>query len=104
MPALTDATAGGLTILALLVLLALAYVPLGNCLATVLTPAKHSWADRLVYSGIVVNPNGEQSPRSYLVAVLAFSGVSIVVLLVILMGQAALPFSRGLAGCRGRWR
>ena len=51
-----------------------------------------------------MNPDGQQSARSYLLAVLAFSVVSIVVLLAILMGQAALPFSRGLPGMRGRWR
>ena len=95
---MSDSVAGGLTILALLVLLALAYVPLGDYLAAVLTPTRHSRAERLIYRGIGVNPDGPQSPRSYLVAVLAFSAVSVVGLLAILMGQAALPFSRGLPG------
>ena len=95
---MSDSVAGGLTILALLVLLALAYVPLGDYLATVLTPTRHSRAERLIYRGIGVNPDGPQSPRSYLVAVLAFSAVSIVGLMVILMAQAALPFNRGLPG------
>ena len=59
-------------------------MPPGVYLATVLTPTKHSRVERLIYRGIGVNPEGQQSPRSYLVAVLAFSGVSIVVLMAIL--------------------
>ena len=93
-----DTAAGLLTIAALLVLLALAYVPLGDYLATVLTPTRHNRAERLTYRLIGVNPDGQQSARSYILAVLGFSAVSILVLFAILVGQSALPFSRGLPG------
>ena len=52
-----------------------------------------------------MDPDGQQNARSYLLAVLAFSLVSIAgPAVAILMGQAQLPFSRGLPGMGGRWR
>ncbi|WP_375424125.1 potassium-transporting ATPase subunit KdpA [uncultured Friedmanniella sp.] len=93
-----DTAAGLLQILALLVLLALVYVPLGDYLAAVLTPARHNRAERVTYRLIGVDPDGQQDARSYTLAVLGFSAVSIVVLFAILVGQAHLPYSRGLAG------
>ena len=95
---LGDTASGLLTIAALIGILALAYVPLGNYLTGVLTPTRHNRVERGVYRVLGVNPEGRQTARSYTVAVLAFSAVSIVVLIVILMTQAFLPFSRGMAG------
>ena len=95
---LSDLGAGLLSIAALLGLLALAYVPLGDYLAAVLTPTRHTRVERGLYRLVGVNPDGQQSARSYAIAVLAFSGVSILVLIAILMGQGHLPYSRGLAG------
>ncbi len=97
-PALNDTAAGLLTIAVLLGLLALAYVPLGDYLASVLTPTKHSRFERAIYRVLGVNPDGQQGARSYILAVLGFSAVSIVVLFAILVGQSFLPFSRGLPG------
>ncbi len=93
-----DTASGLLTVAALLGLLAAAYVPLGDYMAAVLTPARHNRVERVVYRTLGVNPDGTQSARSYLLAVLAFSAVSILVLFVILLGQGWLPFSRGLPG------
>ena len=93
-----DTVSGLLTVAALLGLLAAAYVPLGDYLAAVLTPARHNRVERVVYRTLGVNPDGTQSARSYLLAVLAFSAVSILVLFAILLGQGWLPFSRGLPG------
>ncbi len=98
MSGLGDTAAGLLTIAALLAVLALAYVPLGDYLTSVLTPTRHLRVERGLYRVLGVNPDGQQNARSYALAVLAFSLVSIVVLVAILMGQAYLPFSRGLAG------
>jgi K+-transporting ATPase ATPase A chain len=98
MPALSDAAAGLATTGLLVLLLALAHVPLGDHLARVLTPVHHSRVERLVYRAAGVDPDGRQSARSYAVAVLAFSAVSVVALVAILMGQSALPFDRGLPG------
>ena len=97
-PALTDTVAGLLTIAVLLALLAAAYVPLGDHLARVLMPTSHSRAERATYRLLGVNPDGQQSARSYLLAVAGFSVVSIVVLFLILVGQAHVPYSRGLPG------
>ena len=93
-----DTASGLLTVAALLGLLAAAYVPLGDYMAAVLTPARHNRVERVVYRTLGVNPDGTQSARSYLLAVLAFSAVSILVLFLILLGQGWLPFSRGLPG------
>ena len=98
MPGLGDTAAGLATIAALVVVLALVRVPLGDHIARVLTPVRHSRVERSVYRLVGVDPGGQQDARSYAVAVLAFSGVSIVVLVAILTGQAALPFDRGLPG------
>jgi K+-transporting ATPase ATPase A chain len=97
-PALSDSVAGLLTIAALLGLLAVTYVPVGDHLAAALTPTRHSRVERVTYRALGVNPDGEQSTRSYILAVTGFSVVSIVVLFGILLGQHALPFSEGLPG------
>lgn len=98
MPVLGDTAAGLLTIGALLLLLAVTYVPLGDYMAAVLTPVRHNRVERLVYRVAGVNPSSQQNARSYALAAMAFSLVSIVVLVAVLMGQAALPFNRGLPG------
>jgi K+-transporting ATPase ATPase A chain len=98
MSGLGDTAAGLLTIVALLAVLALAYVPLGDYLTSVLTPTRHLRVERGLYRILGVNPDGQQNARSYALAVLAFSLVSIVALVAILMGQAYLPFNRGLTG------
>jgi K+-transporting ATPase ATPase A chain len=95
---ISDTSAGLLSVVALLALLALAYVPLGDYLAAVLTPGRHTKPERALYRVLGVDPDGSQSARSYAVAVLAFSGVSILALFAILVGQAHLPFSRGMSG------
>ncbi|HEX8488209.1 MAG TPA: potassium-transporting ATPase subunit KdpA [Propionibacteriaceae bacterium] len=97
-PALGDTAAGLLTIAALLGLLALAYVPVGDYLAAVLTPTRHFRLERITYRVLGVNPDGEQGARSYLLAVVGLSVVSIIALFAILVGQSALPFSRDLPG------
>lgn len=95
---MSDTASGLLTIAALIVLLALAYVPLGDYLAAVLTPTRHTRLERGLYRLFGVNPDGEQNARSYATAVLAFSLLSILLLVAILSWQPLLPFSRGMAG------
>ena len=95
---MSDTLSGLLTIAALLVLLAVAYVPLGDHVARVLTSTRHLRAERVVYRLGGVDPDAEQSPRGYVLSVVAFSVVGIVLLTAILLGQAALPWSRGLPG------
>ena len=93
-----DTAAGLLTIAALVGLLALAWVPLGDYVADVLTPHRHTRAERLGYRLLGVNPDGHQSAKNYLLAVSAFSLASLVVLFLILVYQDRLPFSRDLPG------
>ena len=95
---MSDTASGLLTIAALIVVLALAYVPLGDYLAAVLTPTRHTRLERGLYRLFGVNPDGEQNARSYATAVLAFSLLSILLLVAILSWQPLLPFSRGMAG------
>ncbi|MDR7085766.1 K+-transporting ATPase ATPase A chain [Aeromicrobium panaciterrae] len=95
---MSDTTAGLLTIAALIALLAAVYVPLGDYMARVFTSPRHWGFEKRVYRLLGVNPDSEQTARSYTYSVLGFSAVSIVALFAILIGQQALPFDRGLAG------
>jgi K+-transporting ATPase ATPase A chain len=95
---LGDTASGLLTIAALLAVLALAYVPVGDYLTAVLTPTRHLRVERGLYRLLGVDPDGRQNARSYALAVLALSLISILALTAILMGQSHLPFSRGMAG------
>ena len=96
--ALSDTSAGLLTVAALIGLLALAWAPVGDYLAAVLTPDRHTRLERLGYRGLGVNPDSAQSARSYLLAVLAFSLASVVLLFLLLVFQDRLPLSRELPG------
>ncbi|MTB87361.1 potassium-transporting ATPase subunit KdpA [Aeromicrobium senzhongii] len=95
---MSDTVGGLLSIAFLLALLAVAYVPVGDYMARVFTGTRHSRVERRLYRIVGVDPETEQSPVSYAVSVVAFSLVSIVVLMAILMGQSALPMSRDLPG------
>ena len=96
-------TAGGLLSIALLIaLLAAVYVPLGDYMARVFTSPRHLRVERGIYRLSGVNPDAEQSPKSYAFSVVGFSVVSVVVLMGILLAQAQLPMSRDLSGM-GFW-
>ena len=95
---MSDTLSGLLTIAALLVLLALAYVPLGDYMARVLTSTRHLRVERVLYRAGGVDPDAEQSTRGYVLSLVAFSVAGLALLLAILLGQAALPWDRGLPG------
>ncbi|MDN5717194.1 MAG: potassium-transporting ATPase subunit KdpA [Janibacter sp.] len=82
----------------MVLVLALAYRPLGDYMARVYDSTKHLRLERGVYRLTGVNPDVEQSPRSYAVGVVGFSLVSVVVLMALQMAQAHLPMSRDLPG------
>jgi K+-transporting ATPase ATPase A chain len=84
----------------LLVLLAAAYVPLGNYLAYVYTTDKHWRVERWIYRLVRVDPNSEQRWSVYAAGVLGFSFASVLLLYVIQRLQPFLPFGfgRGVAG------
>lgn len=95
---MSDTVSGLLTIATLLALLAVVYVPLGDHMARVFTSSRHLRVERAVYRVGGIDPDAEQSARGYALSVLAFSAVSLALLLAILVGQSALPWSRGLPG------
>jgi K+-transporting ATPase ATPase A chain len=97
----SDTSSGLLTIVTLVGILALVYVPLGDYMARVFTTPRHSRVEKGVYRLGGVNADAEQSPRAYILSVLGFSFVSLVVLYGILVGQSHLPFDRDLPGMPG---
>jgi K+-transporting ATPase ATPase A chain len=94
---MTPTLAGVIFIASLLIALALAYRPVGDYLYRVVTPTKHSRAERGVYRLIGVNPDGEQAWPVYARSVLAFSIVSILFLYVFQRVQSHLLLSLGFS-------
>ncbi|WP_019200652.1 potassium-transporting ATPase subunit KdpA [Tsukamurella sp. 1534] len=86
-----ETPAGLLTIVTLVAALAIAYRPLGDYLAHVVTTPKHWRVERAVYRLVGADPDAEQGHRTYAIAALAFSAVSIVALTAILLAQGLLP-------------
>ncbi len=99
---MTDTLGGLLTIVLLVALLAAVYVPYGDYMARVYSSTTHLRVERLVYRLGGVDPDAEQGARSYATSVVGFSLVSIVVLMGMQLGQAALPMDRDLPGV-GFW-
>ncbi|MBU4363533.1 MAG: potassium-transporting ATPase subunit KdpA [Actinobacteria bacterium] len=92
---MTPALSAGLTIGTIAAVLAIIHVPLGSWLYRVFTSPKHTRVERLVYRLVGVNPEVEQRWSVYLLAVLAFSTVSIIGLWLLILLQGFLPFSQG---------
>ena len=78
------------------VVLALAYRPLGNYMAWVFATARHWRVERGFYRVIGVRSDAEQSWSAYLRSVLAFSAVGILLVYLIQRVQEVLPYSLGL--------
>src|SRR5664279_3130002 len=86
------------TVVALVVLLAVVHVPLGDYVAWVFTSPRHWRAERVIYRLAGVAPDGDQRWRAYLSALLAFSATGILLLYALLRGQAHLPYAVGHPG------
>ena len=80
-----------LQLLAVLGILGAVHVPLGDYMARVYTSEHHWRIERFIYRMVGVDPELEQRGIWYLVSVLAFSVVSILFLLALLMFQSHLP-------------
>ena len=78
--------------------LALIHVPLGDYMYRVFTSNRHWRSERLIYRGIGVDADAEQSWGSYARSLLAFSAMSVLLLYAILRLQQHLPGSMGRAG------
>ncbi|NMO04130.1 potassium-transporting ATPase subunit KdpA [Gordonia sp. TBRC 11910] len=92
---MSPALAATLQIALVVFLLAAAYVPLGDYMARAYTGDRHLAPERWIYRLARISPDREQTWVGYTVAVIAFSGVSIVVLYVLQRVQQWLPMSGG---------
>ena len=86
---------GILQILALVILLALVYRPLGDYMARMFTTSKDLRVERGFYRVIGVDSGSEQTWRIYLRSVLIFSLVGVLLLYAIQRLQAVLPYALG---------
>lgn len=91
-----DATLAAVaSVFTVVVILAVIHVPLGTWLHRVYTSPRHSRAELLIYRLVGVNPDVEQRWSVYALSVLAFSGVSILALWLLIVVQRFLPWSLG---------
>jgi potassium-transporting ATPase potassium-binding subunit len=77
---MNSALAGWLQVAALVVALAVCYVPVGNYMARIFTTDKHWRVERGIYKVIGVDPQADQKWSAYLRSMLAFSVVSVIFL------------------------
>lgn len=90
---MNPAVAAGLQIGFVLIVLAIAYVPLGDYMARVFTVVKHSFVERVIYRVGRVSPETEQTWVGYTLSLLGFSFVSVLFLYVLQRAQGVLPLS-----------
>ncbi|MDE9366215.1 potassium-transporting ATPase subunit KdpA [Luteipulveratus sp. YIM 133132] len=90
-------TSGLLTIATVVLVLAVAHVPLGDAMARVFTGERHLRVESAVYRLCGVSPSSEQRWSTYALSVAAFSAVSIVGLFALIRFQGSLPLARGAA-------
>jgi K+-transporting ATPase ATPase A chain len=82
----------------LVLLLALAYRPLGDFMAHTYTSPDHLRIERFLYRLVGVDPDAEQRWTGYAIALVAFSGVCILFLYLMQRAQGVLPMNLGLHG------
>ena len=80
-------TAAWLQLLVVVAILGALHVPLGNYMARVYSSKNHWRVERFIYRMAGVDPDREQRWNFYLVSVLAFSAVSVLGLLALLIIQ-----------------
>lgn len=90
--------AGLLQVAALVVILAVAYVPLGDHMARVYTGEKDLLVERVLYRMARVDLRRQQTWVGYALAVLAFSLISFLVVYLLQRLQGELPWSDGKSG------
>jgi K+-transporting ATPase ATPase A chain len=90
--------AAALAALALVAVLAVTHVPLGDFMARVFGSSRHLRVERVVYRLVRVDPDAEQRWGVYAVSVLAFSAVCLLLLYGLERLQGALPWSLGRPG------
>ncbi|WP_078287511.1 potassium-transporting ATPase subunit KdpA [Mycobacterium sp. D16R24] len=104
---MNSALAAGLQIGFVILVLAIAYVPLGDYMARVFTgphslrasgssTVKHSFVERLIYRTGRVDPDTEQTWVGYTLSLLGFSFASVIFLYLLQRIQGVLPLSGDL--------
>ena len=88
---MSTTTAGILFLAALIVVLVVVHVPLGDYMYRVYSSEKHSRGERVIYRLIGADPKSEQSWGTYARSVLAFSAIGILFLFVLQLIQGKLP-------------
>jgi potassium-transporting ATPase potassium-binding subunit len=94
---MSSAVAGWLQLGALVLALAICYVPLGNWMARIFTSERHWRVETGIYRVIGVNPDADQTWSAYLRSMLAFSAVSVLLLYGMERLQHYLLLSLGMA-------
>ncbi|GAA3102820.1 potassium-transporting ATPase subunit KdpA [Pseudonocardia yunnanensis] len=92
---MSDTLAGILTVVAMLVVLAIVYKPLGDYMARIFTSDKHSGLELALYRILRVDPNAEQRWSTYAAGVLGFSFVGVILLYLLQRLQTFLPMAFG---------
>ncbi len=92
---MSDTAAGLLTVLALVVVLGVTHVPLGDYMARVYSATTHWRAERWFYRVCRVDPDADQTWPTYAGSVLGFSLVSVLFLYALERVQQLLPWSLG---------
>jgi potassium-transporting ATPase potassium-binding subunit len=90
-----------LDIVFVLAIIAILYRPLGDYMAAVYSSPKDRKFEHGIYRLIGVDPRSAQTWQYYLRAVLAFSAVSVLLLLLLQRIQTTLPFALGLPAVPG---
>ncbi|OZC65608.1 potassium-transporting ATPase subunit KdpA [Rhodococcus sp. 06-470-2] len=89
---------GFFQICAVIVVLAVAYVPLGDYMARVFDSSHDTRVERLLYRVARVNSSSEQTWVGYSTSLLGFSFAGVVFLFVLQRIQGVLPLNGGLSG------
>lgn len=95
---MSPVTAAVLQVVLLVFVLAVVYRPFGDYMARCMESRRDTRIERAMYRVIGVDSKVDQTWSAYLRSVLAFSAVSIVLLIAILRLQSWLPYSLGREG------
>ena len=90
---MSPALAAGLQIALVVIVLALIHVPLGDYMARIFTASTDNKVESGLYRVLRIDAKAEQRWTTYLIAVVAFTVVSIAVLWGLLSLQGLLPFA-----------
>src|SRR4249919_3683431 len=92
---MSDTAAGLLTVLALVAVLGVTHVPLGDYMARVYSATRHWRVERVLYRVCRIDPDADQTWATYALSVLGFSLASVLFLFGLQRVQHVLPWSLG---------